>query len=104
MIKGWDQRGHIIGAQLGGKGEAATNLFAQEYQWHDLWTEEYEADVYKAFKNRNQPPCKEEMRYLMFLYYRKSGPLLLRPHTYEGFAFFDDNKFLESGIYENPLH
>ena len=101
-MKLFDQRGHIVGRQLGGSGDI-NNAFAQN-QWinNGIWRG-FETRVTNALDRKNQQGCpRVTLSYSVTLTYIPRNPLLpLRPGLVVGIARFSDGDTIPQ-IAPNP--
>ncbi|WP_150111759.1 RHS repeat-associated core domain-containing protein [Oscillatoria nigro-viridis] len=100
-FKRGDNRGHIVGKQLGGQGDNLNNLFAQNGRSNQRWRILFENPVRKELDKKNSPGCPPvNVNYTVSLQYDR--PRTLRPSSYSGQAFFTDGSLINAGPLRNP--
>ena len=98
-----DDRGHIVGAQLGGDGKDKNNVFAQNSALNQVPWRLYETGVRSYLDaNGSDPNCPLDLHYTLNLIYETS-PFAhrLRPSSYGAIARFS-NGVVIPGSLPNP--
>ena len=98
-----DDRGHIVGAQLGGSGNDPNNLFAQNAIFNQNAWRFYETSVRNYLDaNGSNPACPLDLNYTVNLTYGKLPfNQRLRPVAVGGTARFSDGRFIPGFVF-NP--
>jgi RHS repeat-associated protein len=92
----FDDRGHIVGRQLGGNGRDVNNLFAQLYLFNQIPWRLYETSVTNYLNNANQDPTclPVNLAYSVTLRYPSQSNRRLRPNFVLGLGVFTDGKII----------